>query len=74
MKTSTLSAIIVQVTYGLLPRATPPSEVRVRGIDFTPSLKHDGHWKPTAALFMQAGQIGRSQRWQRTPAGRSGCR
>jgi hypothetical protein len=52
----------------------PPSDVRVRGIDRTPSLKQFGHWKPTAALFMQSGQIGRSQRWQRTPAGRSGCR
>jgi len=50
------------------------SEVRVRGTDRAPSLKQLGHWKPTAALFMQDGQIGRSQRWQRTPAGRSGCR
>jgi hypothetical protein len=74
MNTSTFKASSVIVTIWLLPRATPPSDVRVRGIDFTPSVKHDGHWKPTAALFMHDGQIGRSQRWQRTPAGRSGCR
>jgi hypothetical protein len=27
-----------------------------------------GQWKPTDAWRMQSGQIGRSQRWQRTPA------
>jgi hypothetical protein len=35
---------------------------------------HSGHWKPTEACTMQAGQIGRSQRWHRTPATRSGWR
>ena len=74
MNTSTLIAIRTIVTICGLPRWIPPSDVRVRGTDFTPSLKQFGHWKPTAALFMHAGQIGRSQRWQRTPAGRSGCR
>jgi hypothetical protein len=65
---------MVIVTTCVLPRAMPPIDVRVRGTDFTPSLKQDGHWNPTDALFMQEGQMGLSQRWQRTPAGRSGCR
>ena len=30
-----------------------------------PSFTHEGHWKPTAAVRMQSGQIGRSHRWQR---------
>ncbi|GAA2833771.1 hypothetical protein GCM10010522_60070 [Kribbella solani] len=74
MNTSTFSASSTYVTIDWLPRWMPPSEVRVRGTERTPSVKQLGHWKPTAALFMQDGQIGRSQRWQRTPAGRSGCR
>ena len=32
---------------------------------------HSGQWKPTEAWRMQSGQIGRSQRWHRTPARRS---
>ena len=32
------------------------------------------HWNPTAAEFMQSGQIGLSQRWQRIQVSRSGCR
>ena len=31
-----------------------------------PSATHSGHWWPTEASFMQSGQIGRSQRVQRT--------
>jgi hypothetical protein len=53
---------MVMVTTWAFPRATPPSDVRVRGTDFAPSLKHEGHWKPTAASFIQDGQIGFSQR------------
>jgi hypothetical protein len=32
---------------------------------------HSGQWNPTDAWFMQSGQMGRSQRWHRTPARRS---
>ena len=39
-----------------------------------PSWTQEGHWKPTAAWFMQSGQIGRPQRWQRMCVSRSGCR
>jgi hypothetical protein len=39
-----------------------------------PERVHSGQWKPTDAVFMQSGQIGRSQRWQITPARRSPCR
>jgi hypothetical protein len=39
-----------------------------------PPRAHSGQWKPTDAWFMHAGQIDRSQRWQRTPARRSGWR
>lgn len=39
-----------------------------------PSLTHSGHWKPTEALIMHSGQIGRSQRVQLMPVSRSGCR
>jgi hypothetical protein len=39
-----------------------------------PVRAHSGQWKPTEAWCMQAGQIGRSHRWQRTPARRSACR
>jgi hypothetical protein len=35
---------------------------------------HSGHCQPTDAEFMQDGQIGRSHRWQLTPAERSGWR
>ena len=33
-----------------------------------------GQWNPTDAWCMHWGQMGRSQRWQITPARRSGCR
>ena len=36
-----------------------------------PSATHSGHWKPTDAVVMQSGQIGRSQRAQRTYVSRS---
>lgn len=39
-----------------------------------PSRTHSGHWKPTEALTMHSGQMGRSQRVQRMPVSRSGCR
>jgi hypothetical protein len=39
-----------------------------------PCATHSGHWKPTEAPTMHAGQIGRSQRVQRTPVSRPGCR
>jgi hypothetical protein len=29
---------------------------------------HSGQWNPTEAWCMQRGQMGRSQRWQMTPA------
>jgi len=38
------------------------------------ALVHSGQWKPTDAWCMQAGQMGRSQRWHRTPARRSSWR
>ena len=38
---------------------------------WAPDLVHSGQWKPTDAWCMQLGQIGRSQRWQMTPALRS---
>ncbi len=36
-----------------------------------PRWAHSGQWKPTDALIMHWGQMGRSQRWQATPARRS---
>ena len=39
-----------------------------------PALAHSGQWKPTDAWCMHRGQIGRSQRWQITPANWSGWR
>jgi hypothetical protein len=44
--------------------------VRTWGPPFTQA----GHWNPTGAAIMSSGQIGRSQRVQRTPLGRSGWR
>jgi hypothetical protein len=35
---------------------------------------HSGHWNPTDAGVMHSGQIGRSQRTQEMPVGRSGWR
>lgn len=39
-----------------------------------PPRTQSGHWKPTEALTMQSGQMGLSQRAQRIPVSRSGCR
>lgn len=57
----------------------PPAMVRGReAVGETPvpvpSRTQLGHWKPTEALTMHSGQMGRSQRVQRTPVSRSGCR
>ena len=52
----------------------PPYGVRAWRVVRAPSLTHSGHWNPTAAEFMQSGQMGRSQRWQRIQVSRSGCR
>jgi hypothetical protein len=49
----------------------PPYAVPADRTAFEPSRTQDGHWKPTAAWFMQSGQIGRSQRWQRMCVSRS---
>ena len=53
-----------EVTVGSADRL-PPYAVRPARVERAPSLTHSGHWKPTAAGFMQSGQIGRSQRWLR---------
>src|SRR5690606_12622764 len=50
----------------------PPYGVRARRTLRAPSRTQAGHWNPTAAGIMQSGQIVRSHRWQRMPAGRSG--
>ncbi len=52
------------MTYGReIVRA--PRRVRTSGAAARPSATHSGHWKPTAALIMQSGQIGRSHRVHR---------
>ena len=50
------------------------SRKRTDGETLAPPFTHSGHWKPTEACTMQLGQMGRSQRWQVTPARRSGWR
>ncbi len=52
----------------------PPYGVRVWRLPRLASLTQFGQWKPTAALFMQSGQIGRSQRWHLIQVSRSVCR
>lgn len=57
----------------------PPARVRGReaaGVGPWPvrPLAQSGQWKPTDALTMQSVQMGRSQRVQRMPVSRSGCR
>src|SRR3954469_3785247 len=71
--TTTLTAISVKVTYGVSVRRPPYTALGVR-IDSAPLRTHSGHWKPTDALFMHLGQIGRSQRTHRTYVSASGCR
>jgi len=56
------------------PERLPPYAVRPDLVDRAPSCTQEGHWKPTAAWFMQSGQIGRPQRWQLMWVSRSGCR
>ena len=51
----------------------PPPTVRAWRTVALPSRTHSGHWNPTAAEVMQSGQIGRSQRVQRTYVSRPGC-
>ena len=51
-----------------------PRSCEARTTFCAPCLVHSGQWKPTDAWCMQSGQIGRSHRWQITPARRSGCR
>jgi len=48
------------------PAALPPKAVRAGRWVRLPWATHSGHWWPTDASFMQSGQIGRSQRVQRT--------
>ena len=62
-----------EVSAGLVDRF-PPYAVRPERVARVPSRTHSGHWNPTAAVRMQSGQIGRSQRWQRMCDSRSGCR
>ncbi len=40
----------------------PPYAVRTGRVERAPSWTQAGHWKPTAAGFMQSGQIGRPHR------------
>ena len=63
----------IEVSAGLLPRS-PPYGVRPLRVCLAPSLTQSGHWKPTDAGRMQSGQIGFSQRWQRTYVSRPVCR
>ncbi|HAS13156.1 MAG TPA: hypothetical protein DCS55_21990 [Acidimicrobiaceae bacterium] len=64
---ATFMATSAVVTTGLA------EDCRVRAVmTFWPApFTHSGQWKPTEAWFMHDGQMGRSQRWQRTPARRS---
>ncbi len=79
MNTATLIPSRTLVTRRGSAVTVPPATVRgafARGSCPVPEPlpTHSGHWKPTEALTMQSGQIGRSQRTQRTPVSRSGCR
>ncbi len=72
--TPTLTAISVSdVVCGLAERR-PPYGVRPCLVCLRPCARHSGHWNPTAASFMQSGQIGRLHRWQRMWLSRSVCR
>ena len=66
--TATLRAMSTWVTMGRV--VSWPG----RTIFWAPDFVHSGQWKPTDAWRMQSGQMGRSQRWQTTPARRSVCR
>jgi hypothetical protein len=72
---ATLSAIRVRVTVPhRRPAACSPLARRGARTDACPCRTHSGHWKPTEAGIMHSGQIGRPQRVQEMPVGRSGCR
>jgi hypothetical protein len=45
--------------------------VRAWRVDRFPSATQLGQWKPTAAEFMQSGQMGREQRWHLIQVSRS---
>src|SRR3954468_2227997 len=64
-KIATLAMISAYVTYGVADIRPPYTPCGVR-TESRPLRTHSGHWNPTEALFMQSGQIGRSQRTQRT--------
>ncbi len=72
---ATLTAISPSVT-GPQRRLATRSPVVRRGARTLarPSRTHSGHWKPTEAGVMHSGQMGRPQRVQEIPVGRSGCR
>jgi len=57
-----------------LAEGAPPYGARPARVVRAPSFTQLGHWNPTAAEFMQSGQIGRSQRWHRIQVSRPGCR
>ena len=57
-----------------LERVSKSYGVRPLRVCFAPWLTQSGHWKPTDACRMQSGQIGFSQRWQRTYVSRPVCR
>ncbi|GAB3497318.1 hypothetical protein GCM10027440_50600 [Nocardiopsis coralliicola] len=52
----------------------PPNTVFADRTLRLPSATHAGHWCPTAASFMQSGQMGRPHRVQEMWVSRSGCR
>ena len=55
-------------------RLVPGERGRPRYSFWAPFFTHSGQWNPTEAWCMHAGQMGRSQRWQTTPAGWPGWR
>ncbi|GAA3411645.1 hypothetical protein [Streptosporangium vulgare] len=61
----TLMINSAQVTRGVVTARPPNTDCACR-TPLLPSAAHSGHWKPTEASRMQSGQMGRSQRWQRT--------
>jgi hypothetical protein len=72
---ATLIAIRVRVTAPhRRPAACSPLPRRGPRTEACPARTHSGHWKPTDAGTMHSGQIGRPQRVQEMPVGRSGCR
>ena len=72
---ATFAAIRVRVTAPhRRPAACRPLPRRGARTEARPSRTHSGHWNPTEAGVMHSGQIGRPQRAQETPVGRSGCR